>query len=279
MVIFRHHSDLNQYLTIRRTGRKSIGFVPTMGALHQGHLSLIAASKAGNERTVASIFVNPAQFNRPEDLRKYPIQTEKDIEKLLLAGCDVLYLPEVKEVYPEGYNKPVNYELGHLDNVLEGKYRPRHFNGVCRVIEALLKSVRPDRLYLGSKDFQQCLVIGRLLDIRHINTEIRLCPIIREASGLAMSSRNQRLSVEEKRIAPLIFQSLQYIRENISCQPFEVLRNEKITELSAAGILVEYLELTSGKLQVLEDAEPGSKMVVLIAVWLGKIRLIDNIML
>lgn len=279
MFIFRHHSAICQYLKDSKTKGKLIGFAPTMGALHPGHVSLVEASVKQNDLTVASIFVNPAQFNRSEDLVKYPVQTEKDIEKLIVSGCDVLYLPTVQEVYPKGYHQPVQYDLMYLDRILEGKYRPGHFNGVCRVMEALLNTIYPTRLYLGSKDYQQCLVISRLLEIRQITTEVHLCPIIREASGLAMSSRNQRLSAAEKTVAPMIFQSLQYIKKNISSTPFKALREEKIAKLSAAGFRVEYLELATDQLELLENTVPGSKMVLLIAAWLGNVRLIDNMML
>src|SRR6476469_4861359 len=169
MTIFKRISDLSEHLNMLRSAQKTIGFVPTMGALHEGHLSLINTSKLKCDVTVCSIFVNPTQFNDPADFEKYPITIEKDIELLIRNGCDVLFLPSIVEMYPEGTSQTERYDLGELEDRLEGFYRPGHFQGVCRIVDKLLSAVQPDQLFMGQKDFQQCMVIKRLIELKHSN--------------------------------------------------------------------------------------------------------------
>src|SRR5215212_8351624 len=164
MIIFKTPDALSGHINQQKKSGKKIGFVPTMGALHEGHLSLIGVAKKPNDLTICSIFVNPTQFNNPEDFKLYPVTIEKDIEQLIRAGCDILFLPSVDEMYPAGHSKK-HYPLGRIETILEGYYRPGHFQGVCQIVDRLLDIVRPDNLYLGQKDFQQCMVIRKLLQL------------------------------------------------------------------------------------------------------------------
>src|SRR5437762_3691918 len=204
MIIFKKTGELQQYLAPFRQKDKGrltgIGFVPTMGALHDGHLSLLKTSAQENRLSICSIFVNPAQFNDSNDFKKYPSTLEQDILKLETNGCDILFLPDVEEIYPHGIDKKKHYDLGYLETILEGEFRPGHFQGVCMAVEKLLLIVRPDKLYLGQKDYQQCMIITRLIRLMELEKEIgiKICPILREKDGLAMSSRNMLLDQERK---------------------------------------------------------------------------------
>src|SRR6202012_2980545 len=209
MILFKKTGDLNRYLDQQRISGATIGFVPTLGALHAGHISLIDISKKTTTLTVCSIFVNPTQFNDPTDFQKYPITIEKDIILLENAGTDVLFLPELDEMYPDGTKNLETYDLGPLETILEGKYRPGHFQGVCQVMRRLLEAVRPDHLFMGEKDYQQCMIVQRLLDLTKMNTILQPCPIVREPHGLAMSSRNLRLTPEERKRATAIYGALE----------------------------------------------------------------------
>src|SRR6201995_3614662 len=184
MILFRRTGDLAGWLKSQKEAGKSIGFVPTLGALHAGHISLIDISKKTTTLTVCSIFVNPTQFNDPKDFEKYPKTIEKDIILLENAGVEVLFLPELDEMYPDGTKNLETYDLGPLETILEGKYRPGHFQGVCQVMRRLLELVRPDDLFMGQKDYQQCMVVARLLELMGMGTKLHPCPIVREADGL-----------------------------------------------------------------------------------------------
>lgn len=212
MKIFKKSSDIHEYLCSINIKGKIIGFIPTMGALHLGHISLIEQAKRNNHFTVCSIFVNPTQFNNSTDFEKYPSTLEQDINQLEKAGCRILFLPSVKEIYPEGIEKKYEYELGYLETVLEGKYRPGHFQGVCQVVDRLLQIIPANYLYLGQKDYQQCMVIKKLIELKRYNTSLIICPTLREKDGLAMSSRNMRLSSEERKIAGKIYESLIHLK-------------------------------------------------------------------
>lgn len=275
MYIFKTEHELKPFL---RAKNVNIGFVPTMGALHQGHISLIQVSKAENDLTVCSIFVNPTQFNDPKDFEKYPITTGNDVNLLEAAGNDVLFLPTVSEMYPGGKIVSNVYPLGDLDHILEGKHRPGHYNGVCTVVEKLLRQVEPHRLYLGEKDFQQCLVINKLINLLHLNIQTVICPTQREQDGLAMSSRNVRLAETDRSRAATIFQVLGYIKQNFNTTSFPELKKSGLSLLQEAGFETEYLELLEiDSLKILSDFIPNSKMAVLFAGKLGGVRLIDNI--
>lgn len=278
MILFKRSADLAQYIAAQEEQGGVTGFVPTMGALHQGHLSLIAASKGESDLTVCSIFVNPTQFNNSEDFKHYPVTIEKDIESLAGAGCDVLFLPSVSEVYPAHYQKKA-YNLGYLQTVLEGAHRPGHYQGVCQVVDRLLHVVQPEYLYLGQKDFQQCLVIKKLVeDEFNSSIAIRIITTLREEDGLAMSSRNLRLTPEQRAAAPQIYRQLQMIQQRFAQSPFNVLEQEAVEALQKEGFTVDYISIRNGEDLSGADAGTGS-LVVLAAASIGSVRLIDNVIL
>lgn len=280
MVLFKKAADLSNWLETQRKNKRSIGFVPTMGALHQGHLSLIEYSKKEDQVTVASIFVNPTQFNDPKDFEKYPTTIEKDIDLLEKAGCDVLFLPSVKEIYPNGTDSKKNYDLGFLESVLEGKYRPGHFQGVCMVVERLLNIVKPDSLYLGHKDYQQCMVITRLIKLMGQRIKVNICPTLRETYGLAMSSRNMRLSAEERKIAATIYKCLSLAKEKLQPGNITAIKAEMKTILEKSGFKIDYAEIADAHtLELINEWDGKRKLVGLIAAFLDEVRLIDNMIL
>ncbi|RYD35278.1 MAG: hypothetical protein EOP86_08905 [Verrucomicrobiaceae bacterium] len=188
MILFKRATDLREHLEKQRKKGKKIGFAPTMGALHDGHISLVEASRKENDLSAVSIFVNPTQFNDPADYAKYPVTLEKDISLLEAAGCDVLFLPPVEEMYPSGQMLKKKYELGYLESLLEGSFRPGHFQAVCQIVHRLLEVVQPDNLYMGQKDYQQCMVVKKLLELTGLgnSVELHISPTLREKSGLAM---------------------------------------------------------------------------------------------
>ena len=278
MLILKQADDLTKFVISKRNAGNKIGFVPTMGALHQGHISLINKSKNENSLTVCSIFVNPTQFTNPEDFEKYPITIESDIEMLETAGCDVLFLPSVEEIYPVSFQK-IHYDLGEVENILEGKYRPGHFQGVCLVVERLLRIVQCNTMYLGQKDYQQCIVINKMVELQNINVEIIIAPTIRESTGLAMSSRNRRLNENEKTKSLSIYNALTFLKSNLSKEDLHLLKNEATSMLISAGFDVDYVEITDNNLTILENWDGQTNAVGLIAATINQIRLIDNLIL
>jgi pantoate--beta-alanine ligase len=287
MILFKKTTDLRNWVDVQRKKDDLIGFVPTMGALHDGHISLIEASKKIDKITISGIFVNPTQFNDPKDFKKYPVALEKDIDVLEKAGCDVLFLPTVEEMYPDGLTPTMHYDLGFLETVLEGKYRPGHFQGVCMVVHRLLEIVNPDHLYLGQKDYQQCMILARLVELIGLNnkTEIIICPTLREADGLAMSSRNMRLNEVERKNAVTIYQCLNMIKENTKKNtPAELIKQAQLM-LGKAGFKVDYVEIAdAGNLSPVNDpiaigGDEKQKLVALVAATMNEVRLIDNMLL
>jgi pantoate--beta-alanine ligase len=279
MIIFKKASDLDRWLDNQRSSRQTIGFVPTMGALHPGHISLIAISKNAASRTVASIFVNPTQFNDPRDFQLYPVTLEKDIALLVAAGADALFLPDVATLYPRGTKDLESYPLGSLETLLEGKYRPGHFQGVCQVMRRLLDIVRPDHLFMGQKDYQQCMVIRRLLDLLQQPTVLHPCPIVREPDGLAMSSRNLRLSPVHRANAAAIYRALQFMYDHwsVGARPDQIIA-EATAMLESAAFRVDYVSIAdAATLQPLTSWQPNA--IALIAAFQGQVRLIDNLTL
>jgi len=257
---------------------KSIGFVPTMGALHQGHLTLVEQAKHENDYVVVSIFVNPTQFNNKEDLNKYPRDTDADLEKLDSVGCDFVFLPAVDEMYPRDETLR-KYDFGSLTHVMEGKNRPGHFDGVATIVHKLFEAIPATRAYFGKKDYQQLLVIKSLVKQLRLNIEIRPCNIVREADGLAMSSRNQRLTKEQRKVAPVIYQTLQKavkMASNTSpdeIKAFVMSEINKVTEMK-----LEYFEMANAdSFQPIIHFEKNKNIMGFIVVNLGAIRLIDNI--
>jgi pantoate--beta-alanine ligase len=248
-----------------------------MGALHQGHISLIREAKKNNDIVVCSIFVNPTQFNNPTDLAKYPKTLEADIDKLTLADCDILFLPEVKEMYKDG-EQTKHYELGYLENILEGKYRLGHFQGVCIIVDKLLNAVEPNNIYMGKKDYQQCMVVQAMLQTEKHATKLQICETVREPDGLAMSSRNMRLNETERKQALRIIESLKLVKENIKPGNLLMLKEEAINFLLNNGYKVDYIEIAdASNLTLVNEWDGKQKLVVLVAAFLNEVRLIDNI--
>ena len=280
MVLFKKTDRLIASLQEARNEGKTIGFVPTMGALHAGHISLVDASKKQNDHTVVSIFVNPAQFNDKTDFEKYPVTIEKDIEWLLKADCDLLFWPAVEEVYPTGYEQSPHYDLGYLETILEGKYRPGHFQGVCKVMHRLINIVQPTNLYMGQKDYQQCMVVDRLLTLMQSSTVLHTCPILREPDGLAMSSRNTRLSAQERERATAISRALNYIKQNIKPGNFDDLVATATDMLIGQEFKVDYVAIADAQtLELMKGWNGQQKIVALIAAFQHEVRLIDNMLL
>ncbi len=280
MIIFKYIKDIDPYLQRQQQNGLVTGFAPTMGALHQGHISLIQQSKKEADITVSSIFVNPAQFNDPKDFEKYPITLDKDIYLLEKAGCDVLFLPSVAEMYPRGMQHPKKYELGYLETVLDGAYRPGHFQGVCLVVEKLLSIVHPNKLLLGQKDYQQCMVIKKLAELMAIHTTIVMAPTQREPDGLAMSSRNIRLTEANRVKAPLIYQTLQLIKKEIEPGNLKALKQKATAALTAQHFSVDYVEIAdAATLSLTDDWDGTTPLVALTAAFIGEVRLIDNLLL
>lgn len=277
MKVIHTVSGLNLALQSIRCKGDSIGFVPTMGALHEGHATLIRQSIAENECTVVSLFVNPTQFNNRNDLLLYPRTPEVDEQLLQELGVNILFAPSVEEVYPEPDNRV--FDFGILDKVMEGRYRPGHFNGVAQVVSRLFSFVQPDKAYFGEKDFQQLAIVREMTAMLHIPVEIVGVPIVREKSGLAMSSRNQRLSLAEQEQASQIYhflcESLQKKRDNA---PHEIA-SWVVQEINnVPGLRVEYYEIVDGySLQPLTTWGESDWPVGCIAVYCGEVRLIDNI--
>jgi pantoate--beta-alanine ligase len=278
MIIINNFKNLRTQLSTNEIAGKTVGFVPTMGAFHSGHASLVKRSKEMSDLTVCSIFVNPLQFNNREDFLHYPVTLEKDISLLEELGCDILFLPTEMEVYPDEASKTKHYDLGYLENILEGKFRPGHFQGVCLVVDRLLSMVKPDLLFLGQKDFQQCLVIEKLIQITGAKIKLIKCPIVREESGLAKSSRNLRLSESELKKAAELYKSLLFINQNSGNQSFSRLQKEATTRLENSGFKIEYIALANAhNLFLEEDFKSGVEQIILIAAYLNEIRLIDNL--
>ncbi|MGX5819020.1 pantoate--beta-alanine ligase [Chitinophaga lutea] len=281
MYQFKHRAALQEAIAQEKKAGKRIGFVPTMGALHEGHISLIRTAREYSDIVVCSIFVNPTQFNDPKDFEKYPITIQEDILQLTAAGTDILFLPAVAEMYPEGVNgRHPHYDFGYLETVLEGAYRPNHFQGVGIIVHKLLDFVQPDDLFMGQKDFQQCMIIKKLLEITQIPAKLHIIPTLREKNGLAMSSRNMRLSAEERQTAAVISQTLRHIKAGVGDTPFPELLQNARKHLQDAGFQVDYVAIAAADdLEILQQPAIGRPMVALVAAKLGEVRLIDNMLL
>ena len=282
MQVFQTAHDLQNFLlNINQLEKNTVGFVPTMGALHKGHISLINKAKAQLAITVCSIFVNPTQFNDKNDFDKYPIQLDKDLEMLLDANCDVVFVPTVEEIYPNGIHDKTSVELGYIGKILEAAQRPGHFEGVLQVVKRLLDIVQPDLLFLGQKDYQQCMVLNKLVDFYKMPIQIIIGDTLREADGLAMSSRNARLSDKERQTAVKISQALYNIKTHIAKTPIQQLINEQIDFLQENdSIKVEYLVIANAKtLEPVQVYNATTPLVALVAAKLGEVRLIDNMLI
>ncbi len=270
-------SQLKSSLDEVRNIRKTIGFIPTMGALHVGHLSLVSSSKKENDVTVVSIFVNPTQFNDKDDLKNYPRNLESDLEKLKTTGVDFVFVPYDNEMYPEPDNRI--FDFGNLDKVMEGKHRPGHFNGVAQIVSKLFMAVDPTRAYFGDKDFQQLTIIKQLVKNLNLEVEIISCPIIRETDGLAMSSRNMRLTPAQRNSSVLISQTLFESKKLSHTLSIDKLISWVIETINDNFELnVEYFEIVDDvHLMPIHSWDEQNNKVGCIAVKVGNIRLIDNI--
>jgi pantoate--beta-alanine ligase len=281
MFVFKSIAQLSAHLELRKSEGQEIGFVPTMGALHQGHLSLIQQSLAHQCYTVCSIYVNPTQFNNAQDFEKYPITIEEDVKKLASAGCHVLFLPSTDEMYGADV-AAIKSDYGSLTNNYEGALRPGHFDGVITIVAKLFKAVNPDKVFFGQKDLQQCMVVNRLITKQFPNIYMELVPTVREASGLAMSSRNVRLTEAQRELAVELSKAIFFVRD-------ETLKGHNISQAlatAAANIQshkefkLEYLDLVHmDTMEHAENIEDGERYAVVIACWCAEVRLIDNVLL
>lgn len=281
MKIFKTVQELQTYISSLKQEGKMIGFAPTMGALHQGHLSLIHKAKGDNDISVCSIFVNPTQFNQKDDLEKYPRTPEKDLKMLEKAGNDIVFLPPVEEVYPPEHEKTaIDFSFGELETVMEGKFRPGHFKGVAQVVKRLLDIVQPHSLYMGQKDFQQFTIIQNMLE--QLGSDIKLvsCPIVREEDGLAMSSRNVRLNPKQRKEAVMLYETLQLAKSIMDNYTPAEIKTIALHHLQKSDFRPEYFEIVDAKrLQAIDFFENDIKAVACTAVWVGEVRLIDNMIL
>jgi pantoate--beta-alanine ligase len=276
VLIFKKITELNHYVSLQKRTGKTVGFVPTMGALHEGHISLIQASKLQTNITICSIFVNPTQFNDQNDLQKYPRTPESDIEMLKSAGCDGVFMPEVSEMYPTTDER--QFDFGHLDKILEGAHRPSHFNGVAQIVSKLFEYVNADKAFFGSKDYQQVMVVRELVKQLNYPLEIIACPIIRENDGLAMSSRNMLLNPEERKAAsflPFLMNKVMELKQN-------GFQSSQIKEFVSASLVtnpiykLDYFVLCDPETLQEVELQQDLKVIALIACFVGKIRLLDN---
>lgn len=277
MQVINTKNELIDLIDNYRKKGKKIGFVPTMGALHEGHLSLVKESKKNSDITVVSIFVNPTQFNDPEDLKRYPRTLDKDVALLETVDCDLVFAPSVTEIYPEPDRR--KFDFGYLETVMEGAKRPGHFNGVGQVVSRLFDIIRPDKAFFGMKDFQQVAIIRSMVKQLHYNIDIIACPIIREENGLARSSRNTLLDEDHKKNAPHIYATLKKARNLVPQMKVNELKEWIKNEIDNNLFLeTEYVEIVNDTtLEVINDWEEKGVKVACVAVYAGKIRLIDNI--
>ena len=277
MKIVRTIPELKSFVSDVKAKGKSVGLVPTMGALHAGHISLVGRARKENDVVVVSVFVNPTQFNNKEDLRTYPRTEEHDCKLLEEAGCDVVFIPSVEEIYPEPDTRV--FDLGKVAEVMEGKHRPGHFNGVAQIVSKLFAIVEPDRAYFGEKDFQQIAVIRRMVELEGFKLQIVACPIVRETDGLALSSRNVRLTAEQRAIAPNIagtlMESVDFAKTHTVAETVDFV-TAKID--SYPQMEVEYYEIVDGRnMQAVSSWDDSDYIVGCVTVYCGDVRLIDNI--
>lgn len=281
MEIFNTQNALRTYLKTPRAQQQKIALVPTMGALHEGHMSLITEAKKHADVVVCSIFVNPTQFNDPKDLEKYPRPIEKDIKLLEEQGCDILFLPTTAEMYPNS-SEQWHIDLGRLDQIWEGAQRPGHFQGVTQIVYKLFNLVNPDVACFGQKDFQQVMVIQRMIEIKNLNIQLIICPIIRSEKGLALSSRNARLSETAKEKALVLYRTLQAVKsgfnEHVTIDKLQQLAEQLIA--NEDGVELEYFAISETRtLERAQIIEESKQYVAHVVAWIDGVRLIDNMLL
>lgn len=270
---------LKELVAAQKNAGKVVGFVPTMGALHTGHLSLVAEASKRCDFVVVSIFVNPTQFNDPKDLEKYPRTLDADVKLLETTACNLVFAPSVETMYPEPDTRV--FDFGSLATVMEGKFRPGHFNGVGQVVSRLFDLVQPHKAFFGQKDFQQFAIIKHMTNQLGLSVEVVSCPIVREVSGLAMSSRNMLLSGQERIEATAIHRTLTWAKSECKNRRIEELKKEISRQINAVDCLeVEYVEIAdAATLQSVNDWNDAQSIVLCVAVYCGKVRLIDNVLL
>lgn len=276
MIILHKITEVKDFIKAAQASQKTIGFVPTMGALHQGHIELVKRADAENDITIVSIFVNPIQFNNPEDLAKYPRTLESDAAKLGETGCSMIFAPSVSEMYPEPDNTV--FDFGNLDKVMEGQFRPGHFRGVAVVVKKFFEIVEPDKAYFGEKDYQQLAIIKRMVQMLSLPVKIIPCPIVREPDGLAMSSRNMRLTPEARLAAPIIYKSMAEACEDYSWFSPQGISGLVSTYIEMSPELrMEYAQVVDTEtLQPITEWTDAEHAILCVAVFAGEIRLIDN---
>jgi pantoate--beta-alanine ligase len=280
MEIFNKIAPLKAFLKGLEGSDQAVGLVPTMGALHNGHLALISSSKRENSLTVCTIYVNPAQFNNLADLQKYPRNLDKDVELLQKVECDVVFCPDNEEMYSE--KSYLKFDFGHLDQVMEGKFRPGHFSGVALVVSKLFNIVQPDNAYFGQKDWQQFAIINQIVSELKFDLRLRFIPTLRESDGLAMSSRNQRLNGPQRQNATIFYRALMHARENFKAGNEVSFVKALVKEMveNKEGLSLEYFEVAeSENLNVLEIVKGADKPIMCIAGYVDDVRLIDNMFL
>lgn len=276
MKVLKSKKTLIDYVERQREMGKKIGFAPTMGALHQGHLSLYKAAKKENDEVISSIFVNPTQFNNPDDFQKYPKTLEKDIELLEKAGVDAVYVPNVEEMYPDGLNSK-KYDFDGLENEMEGKYRPGHFDGVGTIVEELFRQVQPHNAYFGEKDYQQLAIIKKMVEKTKLPVKIHGVPTLREEDGLAMSSRNVRLTETQRKEATIIYETLTKVKEWFKVISLEEIK-QKVTDIFRnSNFELEYFVIANEEtLKEANAIDEDKEYRAFIVAYADTVRLIDN---
>ena len=276
MKVLKSKKTLIDYVERQREMGKKIGFAPTMGALHQGHLSLYKAAKKENDEVISSIFVNPTQFNNPDDFQKYPKTLEKDLELLEKAGVDAVYVPNVEEMYPDGLNSK-KYDFDGLENEMEGKYRPGHFDGVGTIVEELFRQVQPHNAYFGEKDYQQLAIIKKMVEKIKLPVKIHGVPTLREEDGLAMSSRNVRLTETQRKEATIIYETLEKVKEWFKVISLEEIK-QKVTDIFRnSNFELEYFVIADEEMLKEANAiDENKEYRAFIVAYADTVRLIDN---
>lgn len=281
MFVFKSISQLRVHLDKVKAAGKAIGFVPTMGALHNGHLTLLGQSIELGNYTVCSIYVNPTQFNNANDFEKYPITVEADAVKLANVGCDVLFLPSTQEMYGNNVSA-ITADYGSLTNNYEGALRPGHFDGVITIVGKLFEAVKPDEVFFGQKDLQQCMVVNQLIKTHFPNLKMNLVPTVREESGLAMSSRNVRLTDSQKELAIQLSKTLFFVRNEVNNGADIANSLQKATSLFLSNSIfkLEYLDLVEmDTMEAAKEISANKRYAVIVACWCAEVRLIDNVLL
>lgn len=280
MKIIKTVSQLQKFISQQKKKGKTIGITPTMGALHKGHAVLVKRMVKENDIGVVSIFVNPTQFNQAADLQKYPRTLDADVALLKKTKVAVVFAPSDAEVYPKGLNTKLKLDLKGLDKQMEGKFRPGHFAGVCQVVKRLLDISTPDTLYMGQKDFQQFTIIQHMIDQLKIPTRLVVCDIVRAKNGLALSSRNVRLTSAHKKKAPIIYETLLWVKKNKNRYSVKELKARAMDKMRLPGFNPEYVSIANGhRLNEIRKISAHDYVVCCVAVWAGDVRLIDNMII